>query len=60
MPIAALVPLVVVAVAWIAYCWWDLSKSSVLHLPKWGWALVIALSVPIGGVVYLLIGRAQR
>lgn len=60
MPIAALVPLVLVAVAWVAYCWWDVSKSDVQHLPKWGWALVVLLSVPVGGIVYLLIGRAER
>ena len=60
MPIAALVPLIVAAVAWIAYCWWDLSRASVQYMPKWGWALVIALSVPLGGIVYLLIARTDR
>jgi hypothetical protein len=59
MPIAAVVPLIVAAAAWIAYCWWDLSKSDVRHIPKWGWALVIALSVPIGGILYLTLGRSE-
>jgi hypothetical protein len=59
MPVAALVPLIIAAVAWIVFCWRDLSKSDVQYLPKWGWALVIALSVPIGGVLYLTIGRTQ-
>jgi hypothetical protein len=59
MPIAALAPLILAALAWIAYCWRDLSKADVKHLPKWGWALVIALSVPIGGVLYLTLGRAE-
>lgn len=57
MPLAALAPLILAAAAWIAYCWWDLAHSDVEHLPKWAWALIIALSVPIGGIVYLLIGR---
>ncbi|UCG41297.1 MAG: PLDc N-terminal domain-containing protein [Acidimicrobiia bacterium] len=57
MPLAALVPLVVLAAAWIGYCWFDLSRSEVRHLPRWGWALVIALSVPIGGILYLTVGR---
>ncbi|MDX1644807.1 MAG: PLD nuclease N-terminal domain-containing protein [Thermoanaerobaculia bacterium] len=60
MPIAALVPLVLLAVAWVTYCLVDLSRSEVEHIPKWGWALVILLSVPVGGVVYLLIGRVER
>lgn len=60
MPIAAILPLVLAAVAWIAYCLWDLSRSDIQHLPRWGWALVIVLSVPLGGIVYLLVGRAQR
>jgi len=59
MPIAALVPLILLAAGWVAYGWWDLSKSQVQYLPKWGWALVIALSVPLGGVVFLLIGRTD-
>ena len=59
MPIAALVPLALAAVAWVVFCWRDLSKSEVQYLPKWGWALVIALSVPIGGVLYLTIGRTE-
>lgn len=60
MPIAAILPLVLAAVAWIAYCLWDLSRSDIQHLPRWGWALVIVLSVPLGGIVYLLVGRVQR
>ena len=59
MPVAALMPLIVFAVAWIAYCLWDLSRSAVRGLPKWGWAAVIVCSVPVGGIVYLVLGRDQ-
>lgn len=58
--IAALVPLIVASVAWVAYCLFDLRRSEVRHLPKWGWALIIVLSIPLGGIVYLLVGRAPR
>jgi hypothetical protein len=58
-PIAALVPLIVAALAWIAYCWWDLSRSAVRALPKWAWALIIVASVPLGGIIYLMVGRDQ-
>ena len=60
MPIAALLPLVVFAVAWIAFCFWDLSRGPVSHLPRWLWGLIIVLSVPLGGVAYLIWGRAGR
>jgi hypothetical protein len=58
-PIAALAPILVAVAAWIAYCLADLSRSEARYLPKWAWALVVILSVPMGGIVYLLIGRAR-
>jgi hypothetical protein len=59
-PVAALVPLVVVAVAFVGYCLFDLSRSTVRYLPKWAWALVCVASIPVGGIVYLLLGREHR
>jgi len=59
MPVAALMPIFVFAVAWIGYCFWDLSRSAVRGLPKWGWAVLIVCSVPLGGIVYLVFGRDQ-
>jgi hypothetical protein len=58
-PWAAVAPLVLAAIAWIAYCLVDLSRSEVRYLPKWGWALIILFSVPLGGIVYLLVARAE-
>jgi hypothetical protein len=29
----------------------------VRYLPKWGWALVCLLSIPWGGIIYLIVGR---
>ncbi|WP_108667602.1 PLDc N-terminal domain-containing protein [Euzebya rosea] len=60
MPIAALVPVVVAAIAWIAFCEWDLSRSEVQHMPRWAWALVIVASVPLGGILWLTVGRADE
>ena len=57
---AAIAPLIAVAIAFVAYCLWDLSRSEVKHLPKWAWALLCIMSVPLGGIAYLLIGREQR
>ena len=59
MPVAALVPLILAAVAWIAYCLRDLARSEVKSLPKWAWGALIVLSVPLGGVAYLVLGRVE-
>jgi hypothetical protein len=59
-PVAALAPLVVLALAWVAWCWWVIAHRPVRYLPKWVWALICAASVPLGGVVYLLVGRELR
>jgi len=56
-PWAALVPIIVLALGFVVYCLVDLSRSEVRYLPKWGWALICVTSVPLGGIVYLLVGR---
>ena len=58
-PWAALAPVIVVALAFVGYCWFDISRNDVRYLPKWAWALICLLSVPMGGIVYLLVGRSQ-
>jgi hypothetical protein len=59
-PWAAIVPLVVLAVAFVGYCLYDLSRSQVRYLPKWAWALVCLVSIPVGGILYLTIGRDRQ
>ncbi len=56
-PWAALAPVIVAALAFVGYCWFDISRSDVRYLPKWAWAVICLLSVPMGGIVYLLVGR---
>ena len=55
--VLALIPLALFSVIWIGYCWIDIARREVRHLPKWAWALITLLSVPVGGIVYLLVGR---
>ena len=55
--VAALAPLFIVGVAFVVYCLVDISRSDVRHLPHWVWRLIVILSIPLGGIVYLLIGR---
>jgi hypothetical protein len=59
-PLAAIVPLAVLAIGFVVYCLVDLAKSEVRYLPKWAWAVICLVSVPLGGIVYLVAGRAQR
>lgn len=58
--VLALIPLALLSLAWVGYCWYDIVRSDVKHLPKWAWALIVVLSVPVGGIAYLLIGREQN
>ena len=58
-PWAALLPLLALLVAFVGYCLFDLSRADVQYLPKWAWALICLVSVPVGGIVYLLIGRRR-
>jgi hypothetical protein len=55
---AALIPLIVVAVLFEIYCLYDLVRvRSVRYLPKWVWAIICLISIPLGGIVYLVFGR---
>lgn len=54
---AAVVPVLVVAVAFVAFCLVDLFRHDVRYLPKWAWAVICIISIPLGGLIYLLVGR---
>ena len=58
--IAALLPLILLALAFVAYCWVDIYNNDVKHLPKWAWAIIALISIPIGGIIYLVVGRDSR
>lgn len=55
---AALIPVLILAVAFVAYCLVDLARAErVRYLPRWVWAIICVVSVPLGGILYLVIGR---
>ena len=57
---AVAIPVLAVAVAFAAWCLVDLARAGqVRYLPKWVWAVVICVSVPGGGLVYLIFGKAR-
>ena len=60
MSLAAIIPIAVLILAFVIYCWVDIARGEVQHLPKWAWALIVAASVPLGGIVYFIIGRVPR
>jgi ABC-2 type transport system ATP-binding protein len=54
------IPVLAVAVAFAVWCLVDLARTGqVRYLPKWAWAVVICVSVPGGGLAYLLLGKAR-
>jgi hypothetical protein len=60
---AAFPPLIILVLSagFGVYCLVDLARApSVQRWPKWAWALVILVTEPIGGILYLLIGRGNR
>lgn len=55
---AALIPVAVIAVAFAVYCLVDLRRTErVRFVPKWAWAIICVISIPFGGIVFLLVGR---
>ena len=59
MLVAALAPLIIAVVVFVAYCLSDLLRSSVEPPARWWWAALIVLSIPLGGIVWLLAGRPR-
>lgn len=54
---AALVPVILILVAFVGFCLYDLSRTEVRYLPKWAWVIIVLVSIPLGGIVYLVVGR---
>jgi hypothetical protein len=49
---------VMLAVAWEVFCLRDLVRADrARYLPKWAWAVVCLVSIPWGGLIYVIFGR---
>lgn len=57
--IAALAPLIVAGAAFVVFCLVDIGRREPKHLPRWAWVVLTVVSIPLGGVLYLLLGRGE-
>jgi hypothetical protein len=58
--LAALIPIAIVAVCFEVFCLVDLVRSEEVRvLPRWAWALICVISIPLGGIAYLLLGKVR-
>ncbi len=58
--VAALIPIVVVAVGFEVFCLVDVVRADeVRYLPRWAWAAICLISIPLGGIAYLIVGRSR-
>jgi ABC-type transport system involved in cytochrome bd biosynthesis fused ATPase/permease subunit len=51
----AWLPIFVLAVVFSAVLLVHLFTHDVPFMPKWAWALLIVLTMPLGGVIYLMV-----
>lgn len=60
-PVLTVVVTLGLAVVFDAFCLVDIVRASqVRYLPKWAWALICLAQAPLGGIVYLSVGRVSR
>lgn len=55
MNFSAWLPLFLIAAAFSAVLLVHLARTDVPYMPKWAWAALIVLTMPLGGVIYLLV-----
>ena len=49
-----------VALGFAVYCEVDLVHAGgVRYLPKWLWAVICLVSIPLGGILYLTLGKQR-
>jgi ABC-2 type transport system ATP-binding protein len=56
---AALAPLVLLVVAFEVWCIVDVVRRPPRALARWIWIPLILLSIPLGGILYLVLGRGD-
>jgi hypothetical protein len=60
MGLAAALALLIAALAFAVYCVGDVvNAEEVRYLPRWLWAFICIVSIPIGGIAYPTLGRVR-
>lgn len=60
MSAGVLAAIVAAAAAFEVFCLVDLYRAAaVRYLPKWAWAGICVISIPLGGIAYLSVGRVH-
>jgi Phospholipase_D-nuclease N-terminal len=58
-----LVPLIIVlilAACFAIYCEVDVIRARrVRYLPRWLWGIICLISIPLGGIIYLAVGKER-
>lgn len=58
--LAALIPIAIACVAFEVFCLADVWQAGeVRYLPRWTWTVICLISIPLGGLVYLALGRVR-
>lgn len=55
MNFSAWLPLFIVFAVFTVWCLWHLARNDVSFMPKWAWALLIVVAMPLGGIIYVLV-----
>ena len=59
--VAGAVALLALLAAWVIFFLNDLTYAErVRFLPRWLWAILCLITIPLGGIAYLLIGRVWK
>jgi len=52
---------VILVAGWEILCLVNLARAErVRFLPRWAWAVLCLIQIPLGGILYLLIGRVWQ
>ncbi len=54
------IPIILIEYGLMIYALVLAVKNEVVHLPKWGWILIIVLVNIIGPIIFLVIGRKKE
>jgi hypothetical protein len=59
--VVAAVAVLALLAAWVIFFLNDLTYAErVRFLPRWLWAVLCLITIPLGGIAYLLIGRVWK